>query len=123
MGGETSTTGRNPVVTVKSVIDLYFQATWHRVVYGNGDADRYSWPFFFGLTPDAVLEQLPEYKYNKDKMEMLPGKQPTEHQTFIEWFLENVTAVDDIVDSSGILWRMVLRDGPSDISEILGVEF
>jgi len=98
------------------------KATWHRVVYEKHE-DRYSWPFFFGLSSDAVLNSLPEFRHNIPNMNMLEMKKPKENQSFNEWFIENVTSAADVVDTSGALWRMTVRDGPADIGDLIGVEF
>lgn len=69
------------------------------------------------------MDQLPEFQYNKEKMKMLPLKQPKVGQTFNEWFIENVTSGEDVVDTSGALWRMAVRNGPADVPQLIGVEF
>ena len=80
------------------------KATCHCVTTYRENEDRYSWPFFLGLSADAILDPLPDFNYNRPNFKMLPSKMPKPSQTFNEWFVENVTEAADVVDTTGKLW-------------------
>ena len=79
-----------------------FSATCHAVSLHQIHQDRYSWPFFLGLSGDAVLDPLPDFSYNKPNFTMMESKRPKPRQTFNQWFVENVTEAADVVDTTGI---------------------